>query len=191
MNTQTRRWIILLAVIAAVLAFDQISKRLIVTSMELHESVKPIPALADVFRITRSYNMGAAFGFLPEAGDLFMILAVVVVVAMLIFFPRIPDNARLTRLAVGLVCGGALGNALDRVTYGHVVDFIHYRIPGVIDNVSNLADHAIVLGVLLILFENWRSERAEIRTRKAEQQAGQSLDVAAPDETHPGIPSQS
>jgi len=158
-SKQTRRWILLLAIVAAVLAVDQISKRLVIETMEFQESITPIPALGSVFRITRSLNTGAAFGFLENAGDLFLIVALVIVVAMLIFYPRIPDEARLVRVAIGLVCGGALGNAMDRIQYEHVVDFIHYRIPGVIDNVSNIADHAIVLGVLLILYDNWRGER--------------------------------
>jgi signal peptidase II len=56
-----------------------------------------------------------------------------------------------------------LGNALDRIQYGLVVDFIHYQIPGVISNVSNLADHAIVAGVLLFFVDSWRSDRKRRR----------------------------
>ena len=62
--------------------------------------------------------------------------------------------------AIGLVIGGAVGNALDRLQHGHVVDFIHYQIPNLISNVSNLADHAIVCGVLLVIAESfWRDFR--------------------------------
>jgi signal peptidase II len=171
-----KRWGLLLLVVGAVLTIDQVSKRLVVTSMELYESHQPIPAIEEVFQITRTFNNGAAFGFLPESGDVFLVIAVVVVFALFLFFPRIPEPARLTRLATGLVCGGALGNALDRLEYGHVVDFIHYQIPGIVSNVSNLADHAIVLGVLLIFYDNWRLERrlaqAEpIRSETAEPNA--------------------
>jgi signal peptidase II len=158
MSTSVKRWLRLLALAGIVLLVDQVTKRLVVENLYLGETVQPIPALVPFFQITRGENLGAAFGFLPQAGDIFLIIAIVVVVALVLFFPRIPDHAALTRVGVGLVCGGALGNALDRLQYGAVVDFIHYQIPGVISNVSNLADHAIVLGVLLIVIESWRAE---------------------------------
>jgi signal peptidase II len=64
------------------------------------------------------------------------------------------------------VCGGAIGNALDRLEYGAVIDFIHYTIPGVISNVSNLADHAIVFGVLLLVLESWRGDEHQAKERQ-------------------------
>lgn len=155
-----RKWLRLLAVIAGVLVIDQLTKLAVVQNVALGETVKLIPALSPFFQITRSRNTGAAFGILPEGGDIFLIIAVVVVLAMLYFYPRIPDHARLTQVATGLICGGALGNALDRLAYGHVVDFIHYQIPGLISNVSNLADHALVFGVIIMFFDSWRQERA-------------------------------
>lgn len=159
----TRRWILLFAIIAAVLAVDQISKRIVVDTLRLGETHEPIPAIADFFQITRSENTGAAFGFLSQAGDIFLIIAVVVTVALVWFYRRLGDNLLLTRIGIGLVCGGALGNALDRIAYGAVVDFIHYRIPGVVSNVSNLADHAIVIGVIVIFIDSWRADRQKSR----------------------------
>ncbi|NDJ63213.1 MAG: signal peptidase II [Chloroflexi bacterium] len=144
-----------------VLLLDQISKRWVVDNLVMGETFQPIPALVPFFQMTRSENTGAAFGLLPQAADLFLIIAVVVVVALILFYRQIPDHARFTRFGVGLVCGGALGNALNRLEYGAVVDFIHYQIPGVISNVSNLADHAIVIGVILIVIESWRADPDE------------------------------
>lgn len=158
-----RHWLLLFAIIAIVLVVDQLSKRLVVETLQVGESRQPIPAISPFFQITRSHNTGAAFGFLPQVGDLFLVIAVVVVVAMLYFYPRIIGRARLQRIGAGLICGGALGNALDRIQYGLVIDFIHYQIPGVISNVSNIADHAIVIGVVLILADSWLKERAEKR----------------------------
>lgn len=154
-----RRWIQLFALIAVVLVIDQVTKRIVVTTMAVGESRQPIPALVPYFQLTRSENIGAAFGFLPQAGDLFLIIAVVVVIAMLYYYPRMAPDARLTQVGTGLICGGALGNALDRLEYGLVVDFIHYQIPGLISNVSNLADHAIVFGVILVFLDSWRMDR--------------------------------
>lgn len=171
MNPKLRRWLTLFITIAIVLVIDQVTKRLIVQDLVVGETRRIIPALSPFFQITHSWNNGAAFGFLPQAGDLFLIVAVVVVIGMLIFFPRIPPEATITRIATGLVCGGALGNALDRLSYGHVVDFIHYQIPGVISNVSNLADHAIVIGVILIFVDSWLAERRKPPTPVPESTA--------------------
>jgi len=162
-----RHWLALVMTIVLVVAVDQVTKYWVLNNLMLHESRRPIPFLSPFFQITRSYNNGAAFGFLPQAGDLFLIIAVVVVIAMLYFYPRIPEKAWLTRIATGLIVGGALGNALDRLQHGQVIDFIHYQIPSVFSNVSNLADHAIVFGVLLIFLESWRSERASKREARA------------------------
>jgi signal peptidase II len=154
-----RNWLFLLVVIALVLVVDQISKQVIIQHLAVGETRQPIPALSPFFQITHSYNTGAAFGFLPEAGDIFLIIAIIITGAMIYFYPRLPQEAWATRFAIGMICGGAMGNALDRLLYGHVVDFIHYQIPGLISNVSNIADHAIVLGVIIVLIDSWRIER--------------------------------
>ncbi len=175
MSSKTRNWLFLFVLIVAVLAADQISKRLIVDNLRVNETRQPIPALSPFFQLTRSQNTGAALGFLPQAGDLFLVIAVIVVLAMLYYYPRIPPEAKISRIATGLICGGALGNAVDRLTYGHVVDFIHYQIPNLVSNVSNLADHAIVLGVILIFIESWRSERAEAKANASVTETSSTL----------------
>lgn len=159
-----RHWISLLVVIGVVLVLDQGSKQLVLQNITLGETLRPIPFLSPVFQLTRSHNTGVAFGLLPQAGDIFLILAVVVVGGLLIYYPRIPAHQPMLRFSLGMIAGGALGNALDRLEFGYVVDFIHYQIPGLVSNVSNLADHAIVLGVILYLIASWREER---RTQSA------------------------
>jgi len=158
MNSQIRRWVFVFAIIAAVLVVDQVTKYLVVTNLRVGESDRLIPALYPYFQITRSQNTGSAFGFLPQAGDAFLVIELVISAIMLVYYPRVPDKARLIRLGIGLVIGGALGNAADRLTRGAGVDFIHYQIPGIISNVSNPADHAIVIGVLLIVAQTWRAD---------------------------------
>jgi signal peptidase II len=151
----------LATIVFVVLAADQVTKTLVVTNMDLFESLQPVPALVPFFQITRSFNTGSAFGFMadmPFAGNLFLVIAVVVSGVLLWTFPRIPEDQPLARFATPLIIGGALGNAIDRVIYGHVIDFIHYQIPGIISNVSNLADHAIVVGVALMIWSSWRGD---------------------------------
>lgn len=152
-----RKWLPLLGIITVVLLLDQSTKRWVLANLVPTQSYNLIPALYPYFQLTFSENRGSAFGFLPQAGDLFLLLALVISVLMLVFYPRIPEKARVTRYALGLVVGGALGNAFDRVTNGAVIDFIHYSIPNLVSNVSNLADHAIVVGVILIVLESWRT----------------------------------
>jgi signal peptidase II len=164
MNRSLRKWLLLVIIVALVLAADQLTKDWVVNNLNLYESVQPIPALYPFFQLTRSENQGAAFGFLPQAGDIFLVIALVVVAIMVIFYPRLPEKDRVSRIAIGIVVGGALGNALDRLRHGVVVDFIHYTIPGVVSNVSNLADHAIVIGVLLVVIQSWRADSKRDQT---------------------------
>lgn len=155
------RWMFLAVVSGLVFVVDQVSKWAVVQNLEMFESVQPIPAISPVFEIIRSYNTGAAFGLFSgaaAAGNFFLVIAIVVSAVLIYSYPRIEDGQWMARLATGLVIGGALGNAVDRITYGHVVDFIHYQIPGVVSNVSNVADHAIVLGVGLMILSSWRNE---------------------------------
>jgi len=168
MTELQRRWVLVLALIAGVLALDLVSKQAIIDNLVRGETREPIPALVPYFQITLSYNSGAAFGILPDASNIFLIIAIVVVIGLMIFYPRIPDPAHLSRLAIGMIVGGALGNAIDRIQHGHVIDFIHYRVPALeISNVSNIADHAIVLGVVIMFIDSWLLERREKREAQA------------------------
>lgn len=88
------------------------------------------------------------FGLLPDLGDVLTVLAIVVVGWLSLAYPRIAAHP-LERLGAVLVLSGALGNALDRLRHGFVVDFVHLEWPGTLANVSNFADHALVLGALL------------------------------------------
>lgn len=174
MSFKLRQWALLVIVAALVILVDQISKNWVLANLAVRETFIPIPALHPFFQFTRSMNTGAAFGLLPMAGDLFLVLAVVIVLGLLWYYPRTPDDAFLQRFGLSLIVGGALGNVLDRIQHGHVVDFIHYRIPNVISNVSNLADHAIVLGVIGVLIASWLDER---RQRRAQEQEAPPADV--------------
>ncbi len=160
-------WMFFFSVIGLTLLIDQLTKTWIVHNLMLYESRVPIPALGDFFRITRTFNTGAAFGIFSESGDIFLAIAVVVVMVMLYVYPRIPHGQWLLRFGMGLVAAGALGNAIDRLIYGHVVDFINYRIPNVFSNVSNLADHAITGGVILMIVDNLLQERRARRQKYA------------------------
>ncbi len=155
-----RKWFILGGSLSLTALADQASKHWIIANLEVYETVQPLPPLAPLFQLTRSSNTGAAFGIFPMAGDVFLVIALLIIAGLLWYFRELPADGRLAPFAIGLVIGGAAGNVLDRLQHGHVIDFIHYQIPNVISNVSNLADHAIVCGVLLVMGESlWRDYR--------------------------------
>jgi len=158
------RWLMLLIVFALVLAVDQITKAAVIATIAPYDSVTT--PFSPFLRFTYSENTGSAFGFLPQAGDLFLILAFAIVGALLIFYRRVPSQARLQQIAVGLVTGGAIGNAIDRLQHGAVIDWVHLTIPGLISNVSNIADHAIVVGALTLVALSWLSDDAQKRAQK-------------------------
>jgi signal peptidase II len=153
------RWWILIGIAGLVIALDQSVKWLVSTRLTPGQSWEPIPAIASVIRITYSYNSGAAFGMLPQASDVFLLLALVTIVAFIISYPRLPSHASLSRISIGLISGGALSNAIDRLRMGRVIDYVHVQLSPTFSNISNFADHAITLGVILLLVDQWLAER--------------------------------
>jgi signal peptidase II len=138
----------------AIVVLDQITKLLVIENMTLYQRVQ----ITSFFDLVRLHNTGAAFSFLADASGwqnwLFTGIAVVVSVGILYWLVTLPAKDRRT-LAMGLalVLGGAVGNVIDRSSYGYVVDFIllHYQewsYPA-----FNIADSAITGGVILILYD--------------------------------------
>ncbi|RMF52433.1 MAG: signal peptidase II [Chloroflexota bacterium] len=161
MERFVKLWAALLVPALIVFALDQAAKYLVRTNIALGEVLTPIEPLREVFGITFSQNTGAAFSLLPQAGDLFLIIAIAMIVGILLFYRRMAGASWLTRLALGLVLGGTCGNALDRLMLGYVVDWFLVRIPNVAANVSNFADHAIVIGIGVLFLLSWRAKPAQ------------------------------
>lgn len=136
-----------------VVVLDQLSKYGIRTMMELHES---LPVIPDVFHITYILNKGAAFGILENQRWFFLLIALSLFVLYGIFRRRLPQHCQVYG-GVGLLLGGALGNALDRFWLGAVVDFFDFRVWPVF----NVADMGIVVGVTLLLWYSWRHNTDE------------------------------
>lgn len=136
----------LLLIVLSIFMLDQASKLYIVRVMEIGDS---IPVINNIFYITYLQNFGAAFGILQHQTALFIIIAVLLMVAVLYYYPRLPQGYRLLRIGIGMQLGGALGNMLDRVRMGAVIDFFDFRIWPVF----NIADMAIVVGVGLLFWE--------------------------------------
>lgn len=178
MSKSLRRWVLFVAVVGAVLVLDQTVKWLVVDRLALGETWVPIPAISSFLRVTRSFNTGAAFGMFPLASNILLALAIITVIAFAFIYPSLPDRARLSRISIALIVGGALSNAIDRIRFEHVVDYFHVQLTPSFANVSNFADHAITLGVILLLIDQWLVEREE--QRQAAEQPAESSDGEPP-----------
>jgi len=152
-----RDYLTLFAFAAIILLIDQATKSMVRANLALTESWTPWEWLAPYFRIVHWKNLGAAFGMLPGLSDVFTVLAIIVAGAILYYFPQVPRDDWLLRLAMGLQFGGALGNLYDRLTIGWVTDFISiWIIP-----VFNVADLCITTGVVVLLLSVWLKERKQ------------------------------
>jgi signal peptidase II len=136
-----------------VLLLDQGTKLLADSAMLLHDPIELLPSLA----LTKAYNTGAAFSFLGDASGwqrwFFSGLAVVVCGVLLVWLRRLPVTDRRTALALTLILGGAVGNLIDRVLYGHVIDFIDVYYGNWHWPTFNIADSAITIGAALLVLD--------------------------------------
>lgn len=154
MNVTLRSRLLLGGGAALVLALDQLSKAWVVRQLPAYTPVDWIPQLAPLFSFTFVKNTGAAFGLFPQLGSLFTISSAIVIAGILIFQHVIAGNDLWVHGALGLLTGGALGNLIDRLTRGFVVDFIDVNFwPFREWPVFNIADSAIVVGVMFLLLE--------------------------------------
>ncbi len=140
--------IILPVVALLILAADQISKHLVLSNLDPGQSWNPIATLTPWVSITHVTNTGVAFGLFRDRGSFFTVIAVIVAAAIIFYYRQLPAGQWWLKLSLGLQLGGALGNLLDRVRLGYVVDFIDFKIWPVF----NLADSAIVVGVAILAY---------------------------------------
>jgi signal peptidase II len=152
-----------LAIVAgSIIWLDQFTKDWVRMNLSLGESWRPFAWLPSYVRIVHWQNSGAAFGLFQNAGGIFAILAVIVTLMIIFYFPRIQRGDWALRLAMGLQLGGALGNLIDRLQHNlKVTDFISIgSFP-----VFNIADSAITLGVVILFFSIWLGSGSETETK--------------------------
>lgn len=136
-----------------VLIVDWVTKYYFNTHFWVDEST----SVTSFLNFTLAYNRGAAFSFLNSQGGwqqwLFGVLAIVIVIGIIRWMQQLPKNKNWTAAALALVAGGAVGNLIDRVHYGYVIDFIDVHAGGWHWPVFNVADSAIVVGVIMLIAE--------------------------------------
>jgi signal peptidase II len=155
------RWLPLAALI---IVADQAVKAWMVQHFSLFERVRVLPVLD----IILTYNTGAAFSFLANAAGwqrwLFVLLALGVSAALIAWLRRLQAAVHgLLACGIALIVGGALGNMIDRLAGGRVVDFIHVHWGGAYFPAFNVADSAITIGAGVLLLDAWRESRAARR----------------------------
>ena len=159
----------------AAFALDQGSKSWIVANLQYGGSIE---VLADLFYLVHVRNPGAAFGLFAD-GDpqirltVFIGVSLVAVLIVLSFFRQLAPGDRLSSLALGLILGGAVGNLIDRIFRGEVVDFLHFRLwRGYSWPDFNLADSFIVVGVGFLVLELLATEGEDRAAAESDEPGG-------------------
>ena len=140
----------------AVVALDQATKFLVLRLLELYQRVQILPVL----NFTRLHNTGAAFSLLAGADGwqrwFFIGLACVVSTILIVWIFRLPRGDKLLSMALALILGGAIGNVIDRIVHGHVIDFIQVHWQDAYFPAFNVADSAITIGAGLLILDALR-----------------------------------
>ncbi|HUW23894.1 MAG TPA: signal peptidase II [bacterium] len=139
------------------LSVDQFSKYIIRQKMSLAES---IPIIKSVFHITYVENRGIAFGLFPQGSSLFIVISLIIILGIIFFERKKVIKSLKERFCLGLILGGALGNLIDRLRFGFVIDFLDFRIWPVF----NLADSGVCIGGILMVFFLLRKRPCKERT---------------------------
>ena len=139
-----------------VIVLDQLTKLGVQQSLDPYQIIEFLP----IFNLTLTFNEGAAFSFLSDAGGwqrwFFIGLSAIVSLVLLIWLARLSAGERWLALGLALLLGGAVGNLIDRVVYGHVVDFLDFHWGEAHWPAFNIADSAITVGVVLLLLDTFR-----------------------------------
>ncbi|TXL67612.1 lipoprotein signal peptidase [Cerasibacillus terrae] len=147
-------WYYLIALI--VIGIDQLSKWIIVKNMEIYEQ---IPVIDGFFYITSHRNRGAAWGILQDQMIFFYIITVIVIIGIVYFLHKYGKDSILMSVSLSLILGGAIGNFIDRLLHKEVIDFLDFIIFTYDYPIFNIADSALVIGVILLMIVTFKEEK--------------------------------
>lgn len=159
MNSSVKKAVTFLSVLISVLIVDQWTKHLIHSKWRWGES---LVLIQDFFALTYVRNMGAAFGFLNSApaafrDRFFLAVPILAIITISYFLWKLPVKERATFFALSLIFSGALGNLIDRLRFGYVIDFLDAHYKEVYHwPVFNVADSVIVVGVGILMLVTYR-----------------------------------
>lgn len=148
MKEKTKNLIILSVIAVGVVVFDYISKLLVLNNMSLGEKIELIPG---VLRLTYIQNRGAAFGMLANNRWVFMALSSVAIVAIGVYLFGFCRERMLFKVGCAMIIGGGVGNMIDRIFYGFVVDMIDFYLFDFWMWIFNIADAAVCVGAGIVI----------------------------------------
>ena len=135
------------------LSIDIVSKLIVSNSMNVFDSILVID---DFFYITYVKNTGAAWSIFSDKTWFVILLSFIIIIILFIYIYKNKPNFLIEKFGYSLILGGAIGNFIDRVIYGYVIDFFDFYIFGYDYPIFNLADTFIVIGVILLIVHWWR-----------------------------------
>jgi signal peptidase II len=160
-----KSYYLLIPISGTIIILDQITKTIVRNNIPYGQFWSPLSWMTPYVRIVHWNNTGVAFGLFQGQGILFTILAFVIALAILFYYPQFTEKDWLLRIALGMQFGGAVGNLIDRITIGHVTDFISIgNFP-----VFNVADSCITVGVCVMIIGLWLKDRQEKKMDKSKQ----------------------
>lgn len=176
-------YLVLFSIAAVLVILDQLSKSWVRQNLAYGEVFHPELWLSQFVRLVHVKNTGAAFGMFQHLGDVFKVLSFVISAVIIYYFPQIPRQDWVIRVAMGMMLGGAVGNLIDRLIQGHVTDFVSVgSFP-----VFNVADASISTGVVVLFFGLWIQENRKKEDPGSDDQHPASS-ISNPET--PGIPKE-
>ena len=143
-----------------IIIVDQLTKAWVMQALGLRFEGQSVPVLTPILSLTLVHNEGVSFGLFGDGSARWLLSVFSVVVAGVLAWWALRAERRLLITAIGLIMGGAIGNVIDRIRFGWVVDFLDFSGTGVFPWVFNVADSAITVGVVLLILDSILSERA-------------------------------
>ena len=169
MKQKTKSNLMLVLIALVVIALDQLTKRAVQQNLALGEALLVFPP-REFVRIVHWVNTGAAFGMFQGGNAVLIGLTVAITLAILIYYQTLPEDHLFQRICLALMVGGSIGNLIDRLTLGYVVDFVAVgRFP-----VFNLADSCVTVSVILLLISMIIEERKAQSTEKSSEEDAQA-----------------
>ncbi|WP_047981337.1 signal peptidase II [Ornithinibacillus contaminans] len=138
------------------IALDQFTKFLVVKKMELYEQITLIDGF---FFLTSHRNRGAAWGMLEGKMGFFYVVTIIVIVGVIYYLHKYGKDNKLFAVALAFILGGAIGNFIDRIWRHEVVDFFDFIVFGYDFPIFNIADSALTVGVVLVIFATLLDEK--------------------------------
>lgn len=166
-------WLLFL-IAGLIVVADQITKELVRQNLAVGQTWAPWEWIEPYARFIHWHNTGVAFGMFQGMGIVFAVLAAVVSVGLVYYYPRLHQNNWIIKLAMSMMLGGALGNLVDRITLGYVTDFISVGTFAVF----NVADSSITVGTIVLVLGVYLLEQKQKQEKKPESNPNSEPDTS-------------